>query len=172
MCCPTSLHALPFTTSATTTETVLSQAWIRKSAIRLTSHSRAEPWAASAAQADAAPRADSFLRRSSHAIASFNIRSILPGTNTRLFGNYEYVADGAVVPRHIFSTQRLYTEPGLNLIVRQPLPSFWGIGRLELSADLRNLLAQGYMPVASGQGRQLLVVQAPRAVRGGLNFIF
>jgi Carboxypeptidase regulatory-like domain len=124
------------------------------------------------AQADATPRADSFLRRSSHAIASFNIRSILPGTNTRLFGNYEYVADGAVVPRHIFSTQRLYTEPGLNLIVRQPLPSFWGIGRLELSADLRNLLAQGYIPVASGQGRQLLVVQAPRAVRGGLNFIF
>ena len=124
------------------------------------------------AKSEAGPRADSFLTRSSHPMASFNVRSTLPFTNTRLFGNYEYVADGAVVPRHIFSTQRLYTEPGLNLIVRQPFPSFLGLGQFELSADLRNLLAQGYIPVASGQGRQLLVVQAPRAVRGGLNFIF
>ena len=124
------------------------------------------------AKSEAGIRADSFLTRSSHPMVSFNVRSTLPVTNTRLFGNYEYVADGAVVPRHIFSTQRLYTEPGLNLIVRQPLPSFLGLGRFELSADLRNLLAQGYIPVASGQGRQLLVVQAPRAVRGGLNFIF
>lgn len=124
------------------------------------------------AKGESGIRPDAFLRRSSHPMASLNIRSTLPFTNTRLFGNYEYVADGAVVPRHIFSTQRLYTEPGLNIIVRQPLPSFMGLGRFELSADLRNLLAQGYIPVASGQGRQLLVVQAPRAVRGGLNFVF
>ncbi len=116
--------------------------------------------------------ADSFLTRSSHPIASLNVRTTLPVSNTRIFGNYEYVGDGAVVPRHIFSTQRLYTEPGLNIVVRQPLPSLFGLRRFELSADLRNLLAQGYIPVASRDGRQLLIVQAPRAVRGGLNFIF
>ena len=46
------------------------------------------------------------------------------------------------------------------------------IGRLEASADLRNLLAQGYLPLAAGDGRRLLLVQSPRALRGGLSFIF
>jgi hypothetical protein len=33
-------------------------------------------------------------------------------------------------------------------------------------------LAQGYVPIAQGSGGSLLMVQAPRAIRGGLNFIF
>jgi hypothetical protein len=45
-------------------------------------------------------------------------------------------------------------------------------GRLELTADLRNLLAQGYIPLEAGDGRRLLIVQAPRSIRGGLNFVF
>ncbi|MCU1291172.1 MAG: hypothetical protein JWP08_22, partial [Bryobacterales bacterium] len=37
----------------------------------------------------------------------------------------------------------------------------------------RNLLAQGYMPVSTGgEGHNLLVVQSPRGLRGGVNFIF
>jgi hypothetical protein len=76
------------------------------------------------------------------------------------------------VPQHIFSTQRLYAEPGLNMIVRQPIPSIFGMGKLEISADLRNLLAQGYLPMASSDGHRALIVQSPRAVRGGLSIIF
>ncbi len=80
---------------------------------------------------------------------------------------------GTVVPRHVFTTQSTYVEPGLNIDVRQPLPSFFGMpGHLELTADLRNLLAQGYLPFNTGDGHTLLIVQAPRAIRGGLNFIF
>jgi hypothetical protein len=105
-------------------------------------------------------------------IASLGVRTTLPVINTRVIGNYEYVGDGAMIPRHIFSTQRLYAEPGLNVIVRQPLPSFLGYGKFELSADLRNLLAQGYLPVGPADGHRTLLVQSPRAVRGGLNFIF
>ena len=75
------------------------------------------------------------------------VRTTLPLLNTRIMGNYEYVGDGAMIPRHIFSTQRIYAEPGLNIIFRQPLPSFFGCGKFELSADLRNLLAQGYLPL-------------------------
>ena len=56
--------------------------------------------------------------------------------------------------------------------VRQPLPQFPGLpGRIEAVADLRNLLAQGYLPVTAG-GRTGLLVNSPRAVRGGFNFIF
>ena len=87
--------------------------------------------------------------------------------NTRITAGYEYVADNAIVPQHVFSTQRLYSEPGLNILIRQPLPSVFGKGRLEISADLRNLMAQGYLPLAGGDGRQTLLIQAPRAVRGG-----
>ena len=65
-----------------------------------------------------------FLERRDHLIASLGVRTTLPLLNTRIMGNYEYVGDGAMIPRHIFSTQRLYAEPGLNIIFRQPLPSF------------------------------------------------
>lgn len=121
---------------------------------------------------DPGMRASDFLNRALHPIASLNVSSTLPGLRTRIIGNYEYVGGNALVPRHIFATQRLYAEPGLNFLIRQPLPSFFGVGRLELSADLRNLLAEGYIPVSGGDGHQLLLVQAPRAVRGGLDIIF
>jgi hypothetical protein len=116
--------------------------------------------------------ASTFLQRDKHPVASLSIRSTLPLLNTRFTGSYEYVSGDAIVPRHVFSTQNLYGEPGLNILIRQPLPSFFGMGRLEISADLRNLLAQGYLPITGSDGRQTLLVQAPRAVRGGLNFIF
>ena len=41
-----------------------------------------------------------------------------------------------------------------------------------MTAELRNLLAQGYIPVATPDGRQMWLVQLPRAVRGGVSFIF
>jgi hypothetical protein len=116
--------------------------------------------------------ASPFLQGQAHPIASVSVRSTLPLLNTRFTGSYEYVSGDAIVPRHVFSTQNLYGEPGLNILVRQPLPSWFGMGRLEISADLRNLLAQGYLPLTGSDGRQTLLVQAPRAVRGGLNFIF
>jgi hypothetical protein len=45
-------------------------------------------------------------------------------------------------------------------------------GRFEVTADVRNLLAQGYLPVGGGDARRLLIVQAPRIIRGGVNFTF
>ena len=43
---------------------------------------------------------------------------------------------------------------------------------MEASADLRNMLAQGYLPMSFPDGRRLLLVQTPRSFRGGLSFIF
>jgi hypothetical protein len=77
------------------------------------------------------------------------------------------------MPSRFYLTQRAYTEPGLNIHVRQPIPSFPGMpGRLEATADFRNMLAQGYLPIAASGSQRLLLMQAPRAVRGGLSFIF
>ena len=62
---------------------------------------------------------------------------------------------------------------GLNFQIRQPLPLMGGIpGRLEMTAELRNLLAQGYIPMTSPDGGSLILIQFPRAIRGGFSFIF
>jgi hypothetical protein len=105
-------------------------------------------------------------------IASVNAKARIPGSHTRILANYGWANGGLIVPWHAFTTQDVYAARGFNIIVRQPLPSPFGMpGRFELTADLRNLLAQGYVPL-SANGQTALIVQAPRSLRGGLNFIF
>jgi hypothetical protein len=58
-------------------------------------------------------------------------------------------------------------------MIRQPMPAIPGVrGRIEAYTELRNLLAQGYLPVAMAGGQQVLLVNTPRSLRGGLAFIF
>lgn len=114
-----------------------------------------------------------FLDEKNLNVASANLEARIPRMGTRLAANYGWVDSGTLVPRHVFTTQNLYVQPGLNINFRQPLPSLFGLpGRVEFTADLRNLLAQGYLPLETGGGHRLLLVQSPRAIRGGLNFIF
>ncbi|MBV9300978.1 MAG: TonB-dependent receptor [Acidobacteriaceae bacterium] len=114
-----------------------------------------------------------FLDHTNHNLASANLRARAPVSGTQISASYGWVETGAVVPRHMFTTQNIYAQPGFNIIIRQPLPAPFGMpGRLELTADLHNLLAQGYLPLYATDGRRLLIIQSPRAIRGGLNFIF
>ncbi|MBV9612018.1 MAG: TonB-dependent receptor [Acidobacteriaceae bacterium] len=116
---------------------------------------------------------EKFLDEANHNIAAVNLQVRMPGSGTRLSASYGWVDSGAVIPRHAFTTQNTYITPGLNVDVRQPLPSFFGMpGHLELTANLRNLLTQGYLPFNTGDGHTLLIVQTPRSIRGGLNFVF
>jgi hypothetical protein len=43
---------------------------------------------------------------------------------------------------------------------------------MEMLLDLRNLLAQGYVPVIGSDGRTVYLVQSARSVRGGVAFNF
>jgi hypothetical protein len=58
-------------------------------------------------------------------------------------------------------------------MVRQPMPAIprmpW---RMEATAELRNLLAQGYLPLTTPGGDQVLLVNTPRSIRGALAFVF
>jgi hypothetical protein len=45
-------------------------------------------------------------------------------------------------------------------------------GRFEATADLQNLLKQGYLPLSGAGGQAIILTNMPRAVRGGLSFIF
>ena len=113
------------------------------------------------------------LNQSPKNVAAVNIKSSIPLFATQINAGYGWAQSGSVIPRHIFTTQNTRLSPGLNIYFRQPLPSVFGLpGRLELTGNLQNLLAQGYLPVGGADGRRLLAVQSPRAVRGGLNFIF
>ena len=111
-------------------------------------------------------------RQGMHNVAATSIKLRAPITGTHVVANYGWVDAGTVIPMHAFTTQNIYISPGLNLSVRQPVPSPFGMsGHFELTADIRNLLAQGYLPVSAGS-HSLIVVQAPRIIRGGVNFIF
>jgi hypothetical protein len=113
------------------------------------------------------------LQMGLHDVAGANFRASIPGSGTRFSAGYGWVDSGAFVPAHLFVTQNNIVSPGLNFGFQQPIPSLFGLpGHLELTADLRNLLAQGYIPVGAGGANQLLVVQSPRALRGGLNLTF
>jgi hypothetical protein len=73
---------------------------------------------------------------------------------------------------NLYSTQGNRPMPGLNVYVRQPLPRMGGLPwRMEATAELRNMLAQGYVPINAG-GQRLLLFDTPRSLRGGLSFIF
>jgi hypothetical protein len=106
--------------------------------------------------------------------ATGRVNATLPWTGTHLIASYQLTgARRWASPGHIYSTAAERQMPGLNLMFRQTIPGLrmlpW---RMEATADLRNLLAQGYLPINVMGGQQLLLVESPRSIRGGLNFIF
>ncbi len=114
-----------------------------------------------------------FLSSQNHNMASFGVRGRIPKTGTRISARYGWTDQRASIPDHTFTTQNLTLATGLNIAVRQPLPSFFGMGgRLELMGDLRNMLAQGYLPLSASDGQHLLIVETPKAIRGGVSITF
>lgn len=123
--------------------------------------------------ADSAEDLRSRLQVTQRFWASARASAILPVTGTVITGSYQWMDyNDTIMPDHFYLTQSPYTEPGLNIRVRQPIPAVPGMpGRLEATAELQNGLAQGYLPIIVG-GQHVTLVQAPRALRGGLSFIF
>ncbi len=116
---------------------------------------------------------EDFLASKNHNTADFGLRARIPKCGTRISARYGWADPRASIPDHTFTTQNLTLATGLNIVVRQPLPSFFGMGgRLELVGDLRNMLSQGYLPVLGSGGERLLIVQTPKAIRGGLSITF
>jgi hypothetical protein len=70
----------------------------------------------------------------------------------------------------MFDSSAGQSGPFMNLFVRQPIPAMGG--HVEAIIDVRNLLAQGYVPVLGQDGQTVYLVQAARSVRGGLAFTF
>ena len=95
-----------------------------------------------------------------------------PGTGTQFAASYQWANVLALNPAHMYLTENARENLGLNFQVRQPVPYFGGLpGHMEATAEMRNLLAQGYVPVMCN-GQRLYMMQSARSVRGGLSFIF
>jgi len=94
----------------------------------------------------------------------------LPVMGTYLATSYGWTEPGVLMPLHVSLTGRSDQQIGWNVYARQPLPAIGGM-RMEFTADLRNLLAQGYLGLESN-GRRAVLTNVPRTVRGGVSFIF
>jgi len=94
----------------------------------------------------------------------------VPITKTHVATSYGWTDFSVLMPTHVSLTGETDQRIGWNVYARQPLPAIGGL-HMEITADMRNLLAQGYVTVHA-QGRQAVLTNAPRAVRGGVSFIF
>jgi Carboxypeptidase regulatory-like domain/TonB dependent receptor len=111
------------------------------------------------------------IRQAQRAWVTIRVAGTVPRAGTRIAANYGWTDFRVLMPVHLFVTQTGGQDIGVNLHVSQPLPLIRVPWRLEATADLRNLLAQGYLPLGGTGGRSVLT-NSPRLVRGGLNFIF
>ena len=73
---------------------------------------------------------------------------------------------------NLYSTQEYRPLPGLEPAL-PPAAAARGLPwRMEATADIRNMLAQGYSSLGMAGGQRMLLVDTPRCFRGGLSFIF
>ena len=115
----------------------------------------------------------SMIRRGRRQSVTTQAKGALPWTGTQFIASYQWTDRHALTPTHYYATEGVRAEPGLNIYIRQPIRAFSFMPvRMEASAELRNLLAEGYLPFTYANGQQILLMSAPRSFRGGLSFIF
>ena len=107
-----------------------------------------------------------------HALAA-KFNGTVPRLHTRWIASYRWVNGQALTPVDMFNASPGQSDPYVSLFLRQPIPSMGFLtGHVEALIEVRNLLAQGYVPVMGQDGQTVYLVQAARSVRGGLAFNF
>jgi hypothetical protein len=106
-----------------------------------------------------------------HSVAA-KASGTLPCLKTHWTASYRWSNGTPLTPVDLFNISAGQADPYFDLFFRQPIPGSFLAGHMEVLMDLRNLLAQGYVPVIGRDGRTLYLVQSARAVRGGVSFSF
>ena len=104
-----------------------------------------------------------------HALAA-KLSGTVGRTHTRWIASYRWINGPALTPVDMFNASPGQSDPYLNLFIRQPIPTLGG--HMEALIDIRNLLAQGYVPVLGQDGQTVYLVDSARSVRGGVAFTF
>ena len=112
------------------------------------------------------------ILRNRHSVAG-KASGTIPMSKTKWIASYRWTDGQALTPVDMFNSSPGQADPFLSIFIRQPIPgtSFLPV-KMEAVLDLRNLLAQGYVPVVAQDGQTVYLVQSARAVRGGLAFTF
>jgi len=100
------------------------------------------------------------------------VKGTVPKAKTHWIASYRWINGPALTPVDMFNVSPGQASPYLGLLIRQPIPFGFLPCKMEALLDMRNLLAQGYVPVRASDGHTVYLVQSARAVRGGLAFIF
>jgi opacity protein-like surface antigen len=103
--------------------------------------------------------------------ATFAIKGRVLHTGTNLRAAYRW--QPAYLVTAVDSYAAFSDQGYLSFFVRQPVNcGRWLPAGLEATVDVTNLLAQGYRPFLSADGRTLYLAQAPRSLQAGLAFNF
>ena len=113
---------------------------------------------------------DSLNMRYRHSVGG-RVSGRLRHSRTEFHAGYKWLSGPSLTHQDSYGEAFYDLDPYLSVGVRQPLPgSLWSC-RWEFMADVRNLLAQGYIPVTTQDG-SVVLVSASRSFRGGLSFQF
>jgi hypothetical protein len=116
-------------------------------------------------------RRDSLVRNRHTAAAKFS--GTLPGTRTKFITSYRWISGQALTPVDMYNASAGQSDPYLNIYLRQPIPGTGFLpGHMDAVIDVRNLLAQGYVPLLGQDGHTVYLVQSARSIRGGVAFSF
>lgn len=115
------------------------------------------------------PLRDQLATRYDQSVAG-RVSTKLPYLNTKLSAGYKWLSGPAVSLQDPYGDSIYGVDPYLSMEIRQPLPSVFPC-HMEVQADIGNLLAQGYVRVATRDG-YVVLVPSYRYIRGGLSFQF
>ena len=107
-----------------------------------------------------------------HAVAA-KVSGYVPGSGTHWIASYKWTSGNSVSGVDAFNASPGQADPYLSIFIRQPIPGTSFIpAKMDALLDIRNLLAQGYVPAVGPDGRPVYILQSARCLRGGLAFSF
>jgi hypothetical protein len=113
---------------------------------------------------------DSLNMRYRHSVGG-RVSGRVRHSHTEFHAGYKWLSGPSLTHQDSYGEAFYDLDPYLSVGVRQPLPGSLGSCRWEFMADVRNLLAQGYIPFTTQDG-SVVLVSASRSFRGGLSFQF
>jgi len=120
-------------------------------------------------RAEQAPLREELSTQYRHSLAA-RISAKVPRVGTKFSAGYKWLSGPTVSSQDPYGESLYRIDPYLSMQICQPLPSVFP-GHMEVHADTANLLAQGYVSLATTHGGMLLV-PSYRFFRGGLSFQF
>lgn len=117
----------------------------------------------------AASLRDELDTRYRHSLAG-RVSATVPRFGTKVSASYKWLSGPTVSRLDSYGESVYQIDPYLSMQIRQPLPNVFPC-HMEVQADVGNLLAQGYVPVATGEG-SVMLVPSYRFFKGGLSLQF